>query len=250
MKRILPFFFLTVLFFSVSCTRSIKSQEISSYIRSYQKIENFSEYYLANPGESESSFSNRVVRFLFLRGENIANVGCVHSLRDEDVQIYDKVGSCERSASVVYDSLRNHYGDTNCPDVFRPDLSEDTDCSTPSALIDEIVSIVITSDVDWDETHPSGTSLNDIVRVAFASHYPYIQSGYDSKYCVYNGTDKFYSEIKPIVELEDNDLVLLDTNSSLDFYFNVPSHIPACTLNFKFFTASQEQFTATVELSM
>ncbi|MBR2947814.1 MAG: hypothetical protein IKC17_04415 [Bacteroidales bacterium] len=249
MKKTLPIFFLTLLFFSVSCTRSIKNQEISSYIRSYQKIENFSHYYLANPGESESSFSNRVVKFLFLSCENILNVGCVHSLRDEEVVMYDKSGSCEKSAS-VYDSLRNHYGDTNCPDIFRPDLSEYTDCSTPSALIDEIVSIVITSDVDWDETHPSGTSLNDIVRVGFASHYPYIQSGYDSKYCVYDGTDKFYSEIKPIVELEDNDLVLLDTNSSLDFYFNLPSHIPACTLNFIFFTASQEQFTATVELSL
>ena len=81
MKKILPFFFLTVLFFSVSCKRSIKSQEISSYIRSYEKIENFSQYYLANPGESESSFSNRVV-------------GCVHSLREKEVVIYDNSGSC------------------------------------------------------------------------------------------------------------------------------------------------------------
>jgi hypothetical protein len=42
----------------------------------------------------------------------------------------------------------------------------------------DFTSIEISSDADFDEAHPAGTNLSDLVRFMSYSPYPYIMSGY------------------------------------------------------------------------
>lgn len=246
MKKFYLFPFILLLVFLYSCNRTDKSSTmISSYIRSYEKIVGFDRVNQLTPNEDELSFSNCVVSFFFVPRENIENLACVHSLREKKEYDYDI--SCKRDTPEVFDSLRNHIGDINCPEQYCPDLSQYTTCSQPSAIVDKIVSVVITSDKDWDETHPAGSSLNDIVKVRFASHYPFISSGYEPQYCIYDGMyEPTNTQIVDVSELEYNDLYLLDPNVSLKFYFNVPEHIHSCTLSFKFFTEEQQEFVGSI----
>ncbi|WP_373763722.1 MULTISPECIES: hypothetical protein [Bacteroidales] len=48
-----------------------------------------------------------------------------------------------------------------------------------SALMHTLLSVDVISLDDYDAQHPKGSSLNDIVRYYFISHYDFIQGGYD-----------------------------------------------------------------------
>lgn len=51
----------------------------------------------------------------------------------------------------------------------------------------DFTAIEITSDADYDEAHPAGTDLSDVVRFMSYSPYPYIMSGY-KKYFHYDSS--------------------------------------------------------------
>lgn len=52
----------------------------------------------------------------------------------------------------------------------------------PCCLKDDFTTIHITSNADFDESHPAGSLLDDIVIFHSSTPYPYIQSGYTSIY--------------------------------------------------------------------
>jgi hypothetical protein len=86
----------------------------------------------------------------------------------------------------------------------------------------DFVSINVVCDVDFDEQHPSGTSLNDLIVVYIVSPYPYIKSDYtpfDWSTITHFGTAQLQStlrEIRPVYpirkmmsELEVEDLKII-----------------------------------------
>ena len=50
----------------------------------------------------------------------------------------------------------------------------------PSAFADNFQTMHITSNADWDEEHPAGTLLDDILWAEFWSYADYIRSGYET----------------------------------------------------------------------
>ncbi len=76
----------------------------------------------------------------------------------------------------IFDSLSMKHEDTS----FHQDII--LNASYPEVpheyLGIDFVSITITSDADFDEAHPAGTSLNDLVQFMAYTPYPFIQGGY------------------------------------------------------------------------
>lgn len=49
---------------------------------------------------------------------------------------------------------------------------------TGIALADTIESVNLTSDTDYDDMHPAGSSLDDIIKIKYKTSEPFIKSGY------------------------------------------------------------------------
>ena len=85
------------------------------------------------------------------------------------------------------------------------------------AFAENFRSISMTSDADWDESHPAGTPLDDLFEVSVGAYGPYIRNGY-----VYIGDPAFrlycYTSIcKRMDQLEPSDLeVISDRSLSLN----------------------------------
>ena len=54
----------------------------------------------------------------------------------------------------------------------------DYDWDFRMAYADNFRSLHLTSDTDWDETHPAGTPLDDLIRIEASSYAAYILNGY------------------------------------------------------------------------
>jgi hypothetical protein len=135
----------------------------------------------------------------------------------------------ERRAT--YDALCAKYGDMSYNrEEFVP-IGEE-----PSFLAYSPVSIEIVSDVDFDDEHPAGTSLADIVTYDGHSSKPFIDSGYQPYY--WEDMDRFhyyekvherpyYPVNKKVSELTVEDLMLVyGVGSELPWghlYFQVPT---------------------------
>jgi hypothetical protein len=67
--------------------------------------------------------------------------------------------------------------------IKNRDTSFNRDGSFGSCLVDPVKSINIVSDADYDDAHPAGTSLNDIIYIVFRSATEFVESNYtDEKY--------------------------------------------------------------------
>ncbi|MDO4190922.1 MAG: hypothetical protein Q4D14_04460, partial [Bacteroidales bacterium] len=102
----------------------------------------------------------------------------------------------------------------------------------------DIESIVVTCVEDFDEQHPAGSILNDIIRFVGITPIPYIKSGYEAEYNWESGVrneaivNTLYRQIcttesessythlidKPLVDVTRDDMMLLggDTPYSVD----------------------------------
>lgn len=201
-----------------------------------------------NPGDPAryTTRSNRVNAFYLMdsiyleqpEGSVLAIVYCSHN-----------------SQSILYDFNQKRYqplAPLDNQDVFNAycsrhnDTSFNKDClffenAHPDELVYctnkyvgfDIESIIVTSDSDFDDTHPSGTPLNDIIRFEGLSIMPYISSGYtkefnwdscltanplaESLYQQINGDDEWecttrsqYHLIeKPLIDCAEEDFMLL-----------------------------------------
>lgn len=82
------------------------------------------------------------------------------------------------------------------------------------AYADNFASMHLTSDKDWDRTHPAGSSLDDLIWVNAACYDQYIRNGYTG--------DEIHYIDKPLDNLGSNELsVVCDrgTYRNPDFYF-------------------------------
>ena len=70
----------------------------------------------------------------------------------------------------------------------------------------DFTSLEIRSSADWDEAHPAGTSLGDIVRFYSNTPWLYIQSGYTQKS---SDGSEYYQIDKLVSELTPDDMTLL-----------------------------------------
>lgn len=107
-------------------------------------------------------------------------------------------------AKLIFDSLAAKHCDTtfNAP-VFMNDMMM-TGYGyyhvDNGASMADIVGIEITSDQAWDDKHPAGSSLNDIVLYLGKSLFPYIKNGYQG--------EKETDIVKPLSEMQPEDYVL------------------------------------------
>ncbi len=76
----------------------------------------------------------------------------------------------------TFDALASKHGDIG----YHQDISASSSCpSMPHTFLGhDFASITVTSDADFDEAHPAGTPLNDLIQYMTYSPYPFIQSGY------------------------------------------------------------------------
>lgn len=85
------------------------------------------------------------------------------SIKRENSKLYDVIG--KKHNDMTYNKIE-HRNDPAFPHYY---------------LAVDFVSINVISDRDFDETHPAGTSLNDLVRFTAYSPYNYIQRGYQGE---------------------------------------------------------------------
>lgn len=99
-----------------------------------------------------------------------AGTGYDYSHAQEPEEYPEKAG--------VYESLCSRYNDTAYPEVhyLRPYWGG------RNYPVNNIVSIAVVSDADYDSNHPAGSSLADICEVLTASPRDYIASGYTDTY--------------------------------------------------------------------
>jgi hypothetical protein len=106
---------------------------------------------------------------------------------------------------VLYEALSKKYGDIS----FDRTVTFYTHYPPyPSAQAYSLVSIEITSDTEFDENHPAGTSLADLVTISYSSVKPFI----DSDYKGYQGpvSSRYETNFKkPLSEIGRDDLQLL-----------------------------------------
>lgn len=84
------------------------------------------------------------------------------------------------------------------------------------ALSDNLVSIHITSDSDWDESHPAGTPLDELFEIVLNSFTEYLRNGYafadtssDNPDPIISGARKI---VKKVSELTADELAIIQYN--------------------------------------
>lgn len=132
----------------------------------------------------------------------------------------------------LYNSICEEFGDTAYNQFVWEPLS--TECKYP-----HFATINVTSNMDFDENHPRGTSLNDIMTIIYHTATDFIEEGYND-YTLLNKREK------PLNELEPNDLALNWTNTFLAFTKD-PDILTTHTLTFTCTNAKGETFTATYD---
>lgn len=145
-----------------------------------------------------------------------------------------KTIACVESTDVEltenFKELSNHYGDNTYNRKVMDFRYHDE-----RALADQYAGIKIVSDADFDENHPAGSSLADIIMCLYGTYWPYIQSNYlDTPD---NSHAKSVDVLKRINELTVEDLTLIRTTDKFYFYLyflNTPT------------LATQHNFTITM----
>jgi hypothetical protein len=115
----------------------------------------------------------------------------------------------------------------------------------------DIVSIDVVSNADFDEQHPTYSSLNDVILLLSASLYPYIMSGYKDTYewepdeylrysepLMRRGSNEdlyFHPINKTLSEVTSSDLILV--NSALRVFEKQPD------------VAQEHELTVTIRMS-
>ena len=101
---------------------------------------------------------------------------------------------------VKYDNLCRSHNDMSCFRTLRF-------IEFPRSgyfMMEDAVAIEVTSNQDFDEKHPAGSSLNDVVRFCSATPAPYIQSGYELSYDWVNNYPQGYYKEKDLEDVSSN----------------------------------------------
>lgn len=199
-----------------SCDKMHDIIHVDAYILSYVSLSDELEALYNETNEDSVSFTiNDCFMYEYLGTEPYA---CAHSLREKRKNISSTGGIFCRFDKARYIGLRQKYNDFG----YSPaaEVGDYSSCDENYAIKDEIRSIFIVSDTDWDASHSAGTSLNDVFEIEYNSLYPFITNGYDeSLLCPVR---------KPLSTLKQEDLVLL--TGVLKFYAKRPDNSTKHTL--------------------
>lgn len=69
---------------------------------------------------------------------------------------------------------------------------------------------VVCTDAAWDDQHPAGSLLNDLLTISFKSCAEYVHSGYENKY-------EYESVTKQLSALTESDLTMVKTEIRMHF---------------------------------
>ena len=130
---------------------------------------------------------------------------------DININVTHRVGSFSENAADkdLYEKICIEYGDT----AYNSDIFIHNNIIPEMSNYPHFTSINVTSDKDFDENHPAGTPLNDVIKIIYNSAYNYVSSGYKSDVpMIYNNdTEKLLCDLQP------NDLALGLLTPSLAF---------------------------------
>lgn len=133
---------------------------------------------------------------------------CPLSQKDSVIILYGKTHevtfrSGNAKDKALYDSLcfvNNDMSYSGPTDLICDMIDSYRECCSPN-----MASIEVTSNKDYDESHPAGTSLNDCITIEFQSAYEYINSGYQEKF-------KPENKYKSLAEVTADELQMITDN--------------------------------------
>jgi hypothetical protein len=164
MTKIIAIISVILLILNASCNKDdSKDQESMWY------TENFVWGYVDNV----QSFYISDIYFSLDNLNNILFYACQLRCRDNNSYAVNK-----ESDPVRFDSLSRYYKDTSYNNLKN--------IGDPPCLAEPLLSISVVSDADYDDIHPAGTLLDDIVKLNALSPWKFIQSGYKNKMIIRN----------------------------------------------------------------
>ena len=108
----------------------------------------------------------------------------------------------------------------------------------PVAFSYDFGSLHITSEADWDEEHPAGTFLDDIVQVEMSSYAEYIRNGYTGP------VEVCYKKL--VSELTAEDLAIVSVSGFTFRFMRAPTLEREHTLIVSLTTADGKVYTGTL----
>lgn len=140
---------------------------------------------------------------------------------------------------MIYDELCKKHNDLSyCREVA---LYTREKIGGATACYPNYTSVTITSGSDYDEEHPAGTPLNDIMGCEYKSSYLYILGGYADE-------SLLRTKIKPLIEVAPEDLKLY---GCLVFFFTKkPDTLGRHDITVSVTTDDGRTFTATCTVSL
>lgn len=114
--------------------------------------------------------------------------------------------------------LSELYGDTS----FNAWLIHDVVMTGSRSWAFPFEELSIVSDDDYDENHPAGTPLDDIVEIKYDSYRPFIESGYKD---TSTGSGPFYArtETKRISDIVPEDAIFMEPKSMVLIFPDRPT---------------------------
>ncbi len=172
-------------------------------------------------GDAGSYIYRRSFAMMFSETNSIGLIEEFHSPTESEIRfgIYlDMSSSCMYSDTgekkEQYDALCEKYGDMT---YNRKDFIYYGGDNMPSFQMYSFVSVEITSDADYDDLHPAGSSLADLFIFESTSAKPFVDSGYEMyEYVWWIDGQTYETPLYPVrkkaSELTEYDLMLLCTD--------------------------------------
>lgn len=215
----------TILIAGASCEKSIDDEGGSKYY----------EYFLSTYQSMDLALETG------LEDEQ----GKIYSIQigsGENVQFFTSPDYPNPSHVAQFLKIAARNGDT---DFKRMDNS--TSWNSRMALSDNLVSIHITSNNDWDETHPAGTPLDDLFEITMNSFTEFIRNGYAFESTspqpdpVIRGARKI---VKPVSELTPDELAIIQRDP-LFIVLSTPTLAEEHTLTFTLTNTNGKEYILT-----
>lgn len=203
MKKILLIAISSIVLINISCSSDNDDEQAKRYSKNFIAgyVDNVKSFYITDISEGVD-VSHNILRYQCqLRCDTATDVSEYHNI--------------ER-----FKELARYYKDTSYNNLIS--------MGSPRCLSEPLLSISVISDTKYDDAHPAGIPLDDIVRLRAFSPFKFIQSAYTdffypSEDDIYNGNvliDNIKTEYFPINkqlnELDENDLILLCAEWSSD----------------------------------
>lgn len=222
--------------------------------------------HLPEPGIDEftvvkkSSFANSFIRLDSITAEQYDHSEFTIRIKyHTSDKYYNWYGYCydfpisqqyNKTRNAIYEKMNERHCDTSFNQYCTADFLHLFSCRNYVCF--DINTIDVIGSEDFDEQHPAGTSLNDLIRFVGITPSPYIKSGYVDEYDWQTGVlnerivESLYGQIetansnvkythlvdKPLTEVLPEDLMILGGDK--DVLENL--HVKSCTAAFLVFT--------------